>query len=363
MTSQGLKQMGGGAIMRRVDPADKKLRYQDAGVDIRRGNLLVQRLQDIVKATYRPGVLGGLGGFGALFDMAPLNYRQPVLVAGTDGAGTKLKLAIESGRHDSIGIDLVAMCVNDVIAQGARPLFFLDYFACARLDVETAETVIRGIAAGCAEAACSLIGGETAEMPGLYQSGDYDLAGFCVGVVEKEAIITGERAEERDVLIALPSSGCHANGYALIRKIIADTRQDLSRPLAGRSLLDRLIEPTRIYVKPILALLAQGPVKAIAHITGGGLIENIPRVIPRHLSARIDLQSWRMPVIFRWLQETGNVDRHEMLKTFNCGAGLVLCVEKSRLDMALSGLADAGERPWVIGEITRRDEGGPGLVY
>lgn len=337
--------------------------YKDAGVDIERGNLLVERLRETAKTTHRPGVLAGLGGFGALFDMAPLAYRQPVLVAGTDGVGTKLRLAIESGRHDAIGIDLVAMCVNDVLTQGAEPLFFLDYFASARLDLETAETVIRGIAAGCAEAGCGLIGGETAEMPGLYQGGDYDLAGFCVGVVEKEAIITGEQAREQDVLIALPSSGCHANGYALIRRIIAAARQDLAWTLDGRPLLDHLIEPTRIYVKPILALLQQTPVKAIAHITGGGLIENIPRVIPGHLAAQIDLQSWRMPAIFEWLRETGNVDRHEMLKTFNCGVGLVLCVARCEQDNALSRLTEAGAQPWVIGDLARRDEGGPGLVY
>ncbi len=346
-----------------MNSADKKLSYKDAGVDIRRGNALVERLKETVKTTYRPGVLGGLGGFGALFDMAALNYRQPVLVAGADGVGTKLKLAIESGRHDSIGIDLVAMCVNDLIVQGAAPLFFLDYFACSSLDVDTAETVIRGMAAGCASAGCSLIGGETAEMPGLYQSGDYDLAGFCVGVVEKDAIISGARAREHDVLIALPSSGCHANGYSLIRKIIADSGQDLSWKLDDRPLLDHLIEPTRIYVKTILSLLEETPIKAIAHITGGGLIENIPRVIPEHLCARIDIQSWEMPAIFKWLQQSGNVDRHEMLKTFNCGAGLVLCLEQCRLDTALARLTDAGESPWVIGEITRRDTAGPGLVY
>ena len=293
---------------------EKKLSYEDAGVSIEHGNELVKRLTKTVKSTHRQGVMGGLGGFGALFDLGSLNYTHPVLVSGTDGVGTKIKLAIDNNRHESIGIDLVGMCVNDLIVQGADPLFFLDYFACSSLDVDVAETVINGIAEGCRLAGCSLIGGETAEMPGMYQPGEYDLAGFCVGVVEKDEIITGQTVSEGDTVIAIASSGCHSNGYSLVRKIISVTNQDLSESLDGKTLLDHLLEPTRIYVQQILGLIKEVPIKAIAHITGGGLIENIPRVIPEDLAVQIDAKSWKLPPIFEWLREKGNVDAHEMYK-------------------------------------------------
>jgi phosphoribosylformylglycinamidine cyclo-ligase len=333
------------------NPTDKKLSYKDAGVDIEQGNELVQRLKKTVSKTHRPGVMGGLGGFGALFDLGSLNYKQPVLVSGTDGVGTKIKLAIENNMHDSIGIDLVGMCVNDLIVQGADPLFFLDYFACSSLDVDIAETVINGIAQGCSLAGCSLIGGETAEMPGMYQTGDYDLAGFCVGVVEKDEIITGENVSEGDAIISLASSGCHSNGYSLVRKIIDETNQDLSEKLDDKTLLELLIEPTRIYVKQILGLINELPVKAIAHITGGGLIENIPRVISDNLSVEIDANSWELPPIFKWLQEKGNIETHEMHKTFNCGVGMVICVAQEQKNEAINYLNNIGETAWEIGKI------------
>lgn len=337
-------------------PKEKKLSYEDAGVSIEHGNELVKRLKKTVSSTHREGVMGGLGGFGALFDLGSLNYKHPVLVSGTDGVGTKIKLAIDNNRHESIGIDLVGMCVNDLIVQGADPLFFLDYFACSSLDVDVAETVINGIAKGCSLAGCSLIGGETAEMPGMYQPGEYDLAGFCVGVVEKDEIITGQTVSEGDTVIAIASSGCHSNGYSLVRKIISVTNQDLSELLDGKTLLDHLLEPTRIYVKQILGLIKEVPVKAIAHITGGGLIENIPRVIPDGLAVQIDANSWKLPAIFEWLREKGNVDSHEMYKTFNCGVGLILCIDADNVATSLSYLKDIGEDAWVIGKITADDK-------
>jgi phosphoribosylformylglycinamidine cyclo-ligase len=333
------------------NPSDKKLSYKDAGVDIEQGNELVKRLKKSVGKTHRDGVMGGLGGFGALFDLGSLNYKHPVLVSGTDGVGTKIKLAIENNMHDSIGIDLVGMCVNDLIVQGADPLFFLDYFACSSLDVDVAENVINGIAEGCSLSGCSLIGGETAEMPGMYQAGEYDLAGFCVGVVEKDGIITGENASEGDAIIALASSGCHSNGYSLVRKIIEHSKQDLSEKLGDQTLLELLIEPTRIYVKQILGLINDVPVNAIAHITGGGLIENIPRVIPDNLSVEIDTSSWELPPIFKWLQEQGNVEAHEMYKTFNCGVGMVVCVNQENKNYAINRLSNAGETAWEIGKV------------
>lgn len=333
------------------NPSDKKLSYKDAGVDIEQGNELVKRLKKTVGKTHRPGVMGGLGGFGALFDLGSLNYKHPVLVSGTDGVGTKIKLAIDNNRHESIGIDLVGMCVNDLIVQGADPLFFLDYFACSSLDVDVAETVINSIAEGCSLSGCSLIGGETAEMPGMYTEGDYDLAGFCVGVVEKDDIITGENVSEGDAIIALASSGCHSNGYSLVRKIIKHTNQDLSEKLGEKTLLDLFLEPTRIYVKQILGLIDEVPVKAIAHITGGGLIENIPRVIPDNLSVEIDASSWELPPIFKWLQEKGNVETHEMYKTFNCGVGMIICVVQEHKDTAISYLNDKDETVWETGKI------------
>ncbi len=337
------------------NPTDKKFSYKDAGVDIEQGNELVKRLKKSVAKTHRDGVMGGLGGFGALFDLGSLNYKQPVLVSGTDGVGTKIKLAIENNMHDSIGIDLVGMCVNDLIVQGADPLFFLDYFACSSLDVDIAETVINGIAQGCSLAGCSLIGGETAEMPGMYQAGDYDLAGFCVGVVEKDELITGQNVSEGDAIIALASSGCHSNGYSLVRKIIDETNQDLSEKLDDKTLLELLIEPTRIYVKQILGLINEVPVKAIAHITGGGLIENIPRVIPDDLSVELDASSWELPPIFKWLQEQGNIEAHEMYKTFNCGVGMVICVAQENKNYAINHLSSMGETAWEIGKLNSSD--------
>ncbi len=330
--------------------------YQEAGVNIKRGNALVQRLKKNVTRTCREGVMGDLGGFGALFDIGILDYRHPILVSGTDGVGTKVKLAVESGRHDAIGIDLVAMCVNDVIVQGAEPLFFLDYFACSSLDVEVAERVINGIIKGCSMAGTALVGGEIAEMPGMYRNGDYDLAGFCVGVVEKDKLITGEKVSENDVLIALASSGCHANGYSLIRKILSVTCQDLSETLDGKPLIDHFIEPTQIYVRTVLGLIKKIPIRAIAHITGGGLIENIPRVIPDSLSVEIDSSSWTLPAIFKWLQETWDIDMEEMYRTFNCGAGLVLCVSPDDADSALENLNAQGIGCWKIGRVKKRQD-------
>lgn len=332
-------------------PTEKKLSYEDAGVNIEQGNELVKRLKKTVSSTHRKGVMGGLGGFGALFDLGSLNYKHPVLVSGTDGVGTKIKLAIDNNRHESIGIDLVGMCVNDLIVQGADPLFFLDYFACSSLDVDVAETVIKGIAEGCSLAGCSLVGGETAEMPGMYQPGEYDLAGFCVGAVEKDEIITGQNVLAGDTLIAIASSGCHSNGYSLIRKIIADTNQDLSQTLDGKPLLDHLLEPTRIYVKQILGLIKEVPVKAIAHITGGGLTENIPRVIPEGLAVQIDTESWKLPPIFEWLREKGNIETHEMYKTFNCGVGMIVATTQADKNNTLDYLTSINAQAWEIGKI------------
>ncbi len=344
-------------------PTDKKSSYTDAGVNIQSGYELVKRLKKTSEETKRTGVLGSLGGFGALFDLGSLDYKHPILVSGTDGVGTKIKLAIEHNRHDTIGIDLVAMCVNDLIVQGAEPLFFLDYFACSSLDVDVAETVIKGIANGCLQAGCSLIGGETAEMPGMYQQADYDLAGFCVGVVEKDQIITGQNVSEGDVLIALASSGCHSNGYSLIRKIINDTAQDLNQTLADKAFIDHFMEPTCIYVKPVLNLINEIPVNAIAHITGGGLVENIPRVIPDNLTAQIELKSWEFPPIFEWLQNKGNIEKEEMLKTFNCGVGLVVCIPGENSQKAIELLSHNGEHVWKIGEIVLRNTDQTGINF
>jgi phosphoribosylformylglycinamidine cyclo-ligase len=292
-----------------------------------------------------------LGGFGALFELPLDRYRQPILVSGTDGVGTKLKLALELNRHETIGIDLVAMCVNDVLVVGAEPLFFLDYYATGKLDVEVAATVIKGIADGCALAGAALVGGETAEMPGMYQSGDYDLAGFCVGVVEKSRLIDASKVQVGDSLIGLASSGPHSNGYSLIRKILAVSQTDLAQPCAGSTLGDALLAPTRIYVKPILQLLAQLDVHAIAHITGGGLIENPPRVLPAHTKAVINTASWQRPAIFQWLQQQGGVADMEMWRTFNCGVGLIICVAAEQAEAALRLLREAGETAWRLGYI------------
>ena len=327
----------------------KTTSYADAGVSIDRGNRLVEQITSAVGATTRPGVMGNIGGFGALFDISSLRYRQPVLVSGTDGVGTKIILAIEAGKYDEIGIDLVAMCVNDVLVQGAEPLFFLDYYATARLEVEVAAAVIAGIAEGCKRAGCALVGGETAEMPGMYKAGDFDLAGFCVGIVEKDRIIDGSTIVPGDTIIGLASSGPHSNGYSLIRKVLADSNTRLTDQLAGASLGELLLKPTRIYVKPVLELLQKVRIKAIAHITGGGLLENIPRVLPATIQARLDTGSLQWPAIFQWLQQTGNIATEEMHRTFNCGIGMVLIVEPSAVNTCLQILTAGGEQAWVIG--------------
>jgi phosphoribosylformylglycinamidine cyclo-ligase len=329
----------------------RPLSYREAGVDIDAGNRLVTRIKPLAKRTRRPGVLEGLGGFGALFELPLDRYRQPVLVSGTDGVGTKLKLALELGRHDTIGIDLVAMCANDIVVAGAEPLFFLDYYATGRLDVTTAAEVIAGIATGCELAGAALVGGETAEMPGMYQGADYDLAGFCVGIVEKTKIIDGRRVAPGDGLIGLASSGPHANGYSLIRKILDRTGARLSEPFASTTLGETLLAPTRIYVRPLLELMSRVSVKALAHITGGGLPENLPRVLPEGLGAHIDADSWRRPALFDWLQEKGDVTPEEMYRTFNCGVGMVVCVAATEIDTSLDLLCRAGETAWVLGRI------------
>lgn len=327
--------------------------YKDAGVDIDAGNALVDRIKHVAKRTARPEVLGGLGGFGALCEI-PAGYKQPVLVSGTDGVGTKLRLAMDLNQHDRIGIDLVAMCVNDLIVCGAEPLLFLDYYATGKLNVDIAADVVSGIGAGCELAGCALVGGETAEMPGMYEGEDYDLAGFCVGVVEKADIIDGSQVTAGDALIALPSSGPHSNGYSLIRKIIEVAGVDITQiELEGKPLTDLLMAPTRIYVKALLQLIREtGAVKAMAHITGGGLLENIPRVLPAGSGAHIDLSSWQRPAVFNWLQEQGNVDENEMHRVLNCGVGMVICVAADQVNTALQVLRQAGEEPWVIGQIT-----------
>ena len=334
--------------------------YRDAGVDIDAGNALVERIKPFVEKTRRPGVVAGLGGFGALFELPVDRYRQPLLVSGTDGVGTKLKLAIETGRHDTIGIDLVAMCANDIVVQGAEPLFFLDYYATGRLDVETAADVIRGIALGCEQAGAALVGGETAEMPGMYQAEDYDLAGFCVGIVEKDRLIDGRRVQQGDVLIALASSGPHSNGYSLIRKILDVSAADLTQELEGRPLIRHLLEPTRIYVKSLLDLIEKVDVRSLCHITGGGLPENLPRVLPDGCRACIDASSWEWPAVFRWLQQQGNVETREMYRTFNCGVGMVVCVPEQDKTRCLQLLNAVGESAWTLGRIEAAD--GPAHV-
>ncbi len=327
------------------------LSYRDAGVDIDAGNSLVERIKPLAAATKRPGVMAGLGGFGALFELPLDRYREPVLVSGTDGVGTKLKLAMDMGRHDSIGIDLVAMCVNDLIVQGAEPLFFLDYYATGKLDVEAATDVVRGIAEGCRQAGAALVGGETAEMPGMYQGNDYDLAGFCVGVVEKSKIIDGSNVKAGDVLIGLGASGPHSNGYSLIRKVIETSKADLSQPFDGATLGERLLEPTRIYVRPLLKLAAQINIHAMAHITGGGLLENLPRVMPASTCAHIDAASWKAPAVFDWLQQQGNINDEEMYRTFNCGIGMVVVVDAADADRALAQLQADEVETTLIGRI------------
>ena len=331
---------------------NKSLSYKDAGVDIDAGNELVNRIKSVVKETKRPEVMGGLGGFGALCAI-PQKYKEPILVSGTDGVGTKLRLAMDLNRHESIGIDLVAMCVNDLIVQGAEPLFFLDYYATGKLNVDVATTVVTGIAEGCKQSGCALVGGETAEMPGMYHGNDYDLAGFCVGVVEKSQMIDGTKVQDGDALIALASSGAHSNGYSLVRKIIEESGVNPAvEQLDGKPLADHLLAPTKIYVKSVLDLIAQiKDVHAIAHITGGGFWENIPRVLPDNTQAIINEASWQWPAIFDWLQKAGNVSRHEMYRTFNCGVGLIIALPKSLADKAISILNQHGEKAWLLGEI------------
>ncbi|WP_337164606.1 phosphoribosylformylglycinamidine cyclo-ligase [Vibrio fluvialis] len=331
------------------------LSYKDAGVDIDAGNALVERIKGAVKRTRRPEVMGGIGGFGALCEL-PTKYKHPVLVSGTDGVGTKLRLALDMKKHDTIGIDLVAMCVNDLIVQGAEPLFFLDYYATGKLDVDTAADVVSGIADGCVQAGCALIGGETAEMPGMYEGEDYDVAGFCVGVVEKEDIIDGSKVAVGDALIAVSSSGPHSNGYSLVRKILEVSGADKNEMLEGKTIGEHLLQPTKIYIQSGLKLIAEHDIHAISHITGGGFWENIPRVLPQGTKAVIDGSSWEWPVIFQWLQEKGNVNTHEMYRTFNCGVGLVIALPKDQAQAAVELLQQEGENAWVIGEIAAAQE-------
>ena len=332
------------------------LSYKDAGVDIDAGNALIDRIKGVAKSTARPEVMGGLGGFGALCRI-PQGYKKPVLVSGTDGVGTKLRLAMDLQKHDTIGIDLVAMCVNDLIVAGAEPLFFLDYYATGALNIDTAADVVTGIGKGCELAGAALVGGETAEMPGMYEGEDYDLAGFCTGVVEEDDIIDGSNVKVGDTLIGLASSGPHSNGYSLIRKIIEVRGADLNETIDGKPLADALMEPTRIYVKSLLKLIKESQVNALSHITGGGLLENIPRVLPESAKAVIDLDSWQLPGVFQWLQAQGNVEKTEMYRTFNCGVGMVICVPADAADNALNLLKDAGEEAWLIGTIENAADG------
>lgn len=330
------------------------LSYRDAGVDIDAGDQLVENIKPFAKRTMRPEVLGGLGGFGAMVEISK-KYKEPVLVSGTDGVGTKLKLAFELKRHDTVGIDLVAMSVNDILVQGAEPLFFLDYFACGKLDVPAATEVIKGIATGCEQAGCALIGGETAEMPGMYPIGEYDLAGFAVGVVEKSQIITGKTIQPGDVVLGLASNGAHSNGYSLVRKILHLAEADYTAEFDnGKSLADVVMAPTRIYVKPLLKLMQTLPVKGMAHITGGGISENVPRVLPENTVAQIDAQSWTMPRLFQWLQEKGGVAQSEMYRTFNCGIGMVVIVAAEHAAQATALLQAEGETVYTIGAIRTR---------
>jgi phosphoribosylformylglycinamidine cyclo-ligase len=338
------------------DQASSGLTYRDAGVDIDAGNALVERIKPAVKRTMRPEVMGGLGGFGGLFDLGQHGMKHPVLVSGTDGVGTKLKLAQRMQRHDSIGVDLVAMCVNDVLVQGAEPLFFLDYFACGKLDVEQAANVVTGIAAGCELAGCALIGGETAEMPDMYPPGDYDLAGFSVGLVEKSKMLDGSQIRPGQTLVAVGSSGPHSNGYSLIRRIISLTDADLDSPLGDTTLGEALMAPTRIYVKPILDTLKTLRVTGLCHITGGGLSENLLRVLPEGVRLRIDLSSWKLPPVFRWLADNGGVEQREMLRTFNCGIGMAAILEDDDVQAFMARMGEEGWPAWVLGAVEASEQ-------
>jgi len=331
--------------------------YRDAGVDIDAGDELIERIKPLVRRSARPEVLGGLGGFGALVEIPMDRYRRPVLVSGTDGVGTKLRLAIDHGGHDTVGIDLVAMCVNDVLVQGAEPLFFLDYFATGKLVVDIGERLIAGIVEGCVQAGCALVGGETAEMPGMYQGEDYDLAGFCVGVVEKDQILDGSRTAAGDVVLGLPSSGPHSNGFSLIRRILALSKADPNALLEGLPLIKRLMAPTRIYVKPVLALIRALPVHGIAHITGGGLVENIPRVLPDGLEVVLERRAWGQDPVFEWLKAQGNVASAEMYRVFNCGIGMTIQVARADAGRALELLREHGQPAGIIGEVRRGTRG------
>jgi len=340
------------------DSENKGLSYKEAGVDIDAGNALVEKIKPSIRATKRSGVMGNIGGFGGLFDLSKLNYKNPVLVSGTDGVGTKLKLANQMGDHSTIGIDLVAMCVNDIIVVGAEPLFFLDYYACGQLQVDEAADVIRGIAKGCQLSGCALIGGETAEMPGMYAQGDYDLAGFVVGAVEKDAAITGENIQQDDVIIGIASSGPHSNGYSLIRKILERENADLNQALGETTLGQSLLQPTQIYVKPLLQLLDSAvEVNGMAHITGGGLQENISRVIPGGLAISIETQNWELLEIFNWLQTKGQLSDAEMYRTFNCGIGMVIIINKSDSEDCQEFIENAGLRCWEIGVVRASEDG------
>ncbi len=337
------------------------LSYRDAGVDIDAGDALIEAIKPFAKRTMREGVLAGIGGFGALFEVSK-KYREPVLVSGTDGVGTKLKLAFHLNRHDTVGIDLVAMSVNDILVQGAEPLFFLDYFACGRLNVATATDVIKGIAAGCEQAGCALIGGETAEMPSMYPDGEYDLAGFAVGAVEKSRIIDGKKISAGDVVLGLASSGAHSNGYSLVRKILDVAKPDLNADFHGRPLSDVLIAPTRIYVKPLLALMEKIDIHGLVHITGGGLVENIPRVLQSNFTAVLHRDAWKMPPLFTWLQQHGGVEDAEMHRVFNCGIGMTVIVARDKADEAETMLKQLGETVFRLGEIRERHQGEPQTI-
>ncbi len=335
---------------------NNSITYRDAGVDIEAGDALVNQIKPFAKRTMRPEVMSSIGGFGSMFAM-PSKFKEPVLVSGTDGVGTKLKLAFQLNKHDTVGIDLVAMSVNDILVQGAEPLFFLDYFACGKLDVGTAAHVIKGIAAGCEESGCALVGGETAEMPGMYPAGEYDLAGFVVGCVDKANIIDGSTIADGDVVLGLASSGAHSNGYSLIRKLIEKSGIDMDSDFHGQPFKDVIMKPTKLYVKSVLALLEAVPVKGMAHITGGGITENVPRVLPSGLMAEINGSSWEMPALFKWLQEQGNIAPNEMYKTFNCGIGMAVIVAQENVDQAQKILADKGEAVYRIGKIRQQHEG------
>jgi len=344
-----------------TNSSSKGLSYRDAGVDIDAGDDLVDRIKPLAKKTMREGVLAGIGGFGALFEV-PKRYKEPVLVAGTDGVGTKLRLAFEWNRHDTIGQDLVAMSVNDILVQGAEPLFFLDYFACGKLTVDTAATVVGGIAQGCELSGCALIGGETAEMPGMYPPGEYDLAGFAVGAVEKSKIITGATIAPGDVVLAIASSGAHSNGYSLVRKIIERAGAKPTDDLGGRPLGDVVMAPTQIYVKPLLKLIGEINVKGMAHITGGGLVDNVPRVLPENTQAVLHRDSWQMPELFRWLQMKGGVADTEMVRVFNCGVGMVVIVSTDQADAAIQSLKAEGLHAWTVGEVVERPACAPQTI-